>query len=143
MAIQFLLLANKQGKVRLSRWFTSISDEEKLNIEREMYRTIIMRDTKFSNFIEYRNYKIIYKKYAALYFIFCVDLYENELSIMEFIHLFVETLDKFFGVVCELDVVFNFYKVYSILDELVIGGEIVETSKEKIVKKQREVEFYD
>ena len=62
---------------------------------------------------------------------------------MEFIHLFVETLDKFFGSVCELDVVYNFYKVYAILDELVIGGEIIETCKEKVVKKQREMEFYD
>eukprot|EP00340_Litonotus_pictus_P008183 CAMPEP_0170515878 /NCGR_PEP_ID=MMETSP0209-20121228/2269_1 /TAXON_ID=665100 ORGANISM="Litonotus pictus, Strain P1" /NCGR_SAMPLE_ID=MMETSP0209 /ASSEMBLY_ACC=CAM_ASM_000301 /LENGTH=61 /DNA_ID=CAMNT_0010800579 /DNA_START=243 /DNA_END=425 /DNA_ORIENTATION=+ len=61
---------------------------------------------------------------------------------MEFIHLFVETLDKFFGSVCELDVVYNFYKVYAILDELTIGGEIIETSKEKVVKKQREMEFY-
>lgn len=143
MAVQFLVLANKQGKTRLSKWYINISDEEKLKIERELYRTIILRDTKFSNFIEFRNYKIIYKKYAALYFIICVDLYDNELSIMEFIHLFVETLDKFFGLVCELDVVYNFYKVYGILDELIIGGEIIETSKDKIVKKQRELEFYD
>jgi hypothetical protein len=136
MAIQFLVLLNKQGKTRLSRWYTDISDEEKLKIEKELYRTIILRDSKHSNFLEFRNYKIIYKKYAALYFVVCVDLLENELSIMEFIHLFVETLDKFFGLVCELDVVYNFYKVYGILDELIIGGEIIETSKDKIVKNK-------
>jgi hypothetical protein len=31
---------------------------------------------------------------------------------LEFIHLFVEVLDQYFGSVCELDLVFNFYKVY-------------------------------
>lgn len=30
---------------------------------------------------------------------------------MEAIHFFVEVLDQFFGNVCELDLVFNFYKV--------------------------------
>ena len=36
---------------------------------------------------------------------------DNELSYFESIHLFVEVLDQFFGSVCELDLVFNFYKV--------------------------------
>jgi hypothetical protein len=30
---------------------------------------------------------------------------------LEAIHFFVEVLDSFFGNVCELDLVFNFYKV--------------------------------
>ena len=72
-----------------------------------------------------------------------VDNDENELASLELIHLFVEILDKFFGSVCELDVVYNFYKVYSILDELIIGGEVIETSKIAILKKQREIEFYE
>jgi hypothetical protein len=72
-----------------------------------------------------------------------IDASENELSILELIHLFVEILDKYFGSVCELDVVYNFYKVYSILDELIIGGEICETSKLSILKKQREIEYFD
>lgn len=59
----------------------------------------------------------------------CVDNEDNELSMLEFIHLFVEVLDQYFGAVCELDLVFNFYKVYQILDEMVVGGEIMETSK--------------
>jgi uncharacterized membrane protein YkvA (DUF1232 family) len=42
-----------------------------------------------------------------------------------------------------LDVVYNFYKVYGIIDDLIIGGEIIETSKALVVKKQKELEFYD
>ena len=62
---------------------------------------------------------------------------------LEYIHLFVEILDKYFGSVCELDIVYNFYKVYNILDDLVVAGEVIEASRELIVRKQRELEFYD
>ena len=74
---------------------------------------------------------------------FGIDTDDNELASLELIHLFVETLDKYFGSVCELDVVYNFYKVYTVLDELLVGGEIVETSKLNILKKLREIEFYE
>lgn len=32
---------------------------------------------------------------------------QNELAILEFIHCLVETLDRYFGNVCELDLMFN------------------------------------
>jgi AP-1 complex subunit sigma 1/2 len=41
-----------------------------------------------------------------------VDKDENELAILETIHHFVEVLDKYFGNVCELDLIFNFHKVW-------------------------------
>ena len=72
-----------------------------------------------------------------------IDNDENELASLELIHLFVEILDRYFGSVCELEVVYNFYKVYSVLDELIIGGELIETSRMNILKKQREIEFYE
>lgn len=56
-------------------------------------------------------YKLIYRRYAGLYFIMCVETTDNELAILENIHLFVEILDNYFGNVCELDLVFNFNKV--------------------------------
>lgn len=36
--------------------------------------------------------------------------------------------------VCELDIIFNFEKAYFILDELLIGGELQETSKKNVLK---------
>lgn len=56
------------------------------------------------------------------------------------IHLFVENLDQYFGNVCELDIVFNFNKVYGILDELLVGGEILETAKDTIVASLKMLE---
>ena len=37
---------------------------------------------------------------------------------------YVELLDKYFGSVCELDIIFNFEKAYFVLDELLIAGEV-------------------
>lgn len=53
----------------------------------------------------------MYRRYAGLFFCVCVDATDNELAYLEAIHFFVEVLDQFFGNVCELDLVFNFYKV--------------------------------
>ena len=61
--------------------------------------------------MEFRSLKIVYRRYAGLFFCVCVDANDNELAYLEAIHFFVEVLDSFFGNVCELDLVFNFYKV--------------------------------
>ena len=62
---------------------------------------------------------------------------------LEFIQLMVEVFDQYFGNVCELDLVFNFHKVDAIIDEMVVGGEIVETSKKKILANLRKIENYE
>jgi AP-2 complex subunit sigma-1 len=61
--------------------------------------------------LQFRTHKIIYRRYAGLFFSLCVDITDNELAYLECIHLFVEILDHFFSNVCELDLVFNFHKV--------------------------------
>ena len=49
------------------------------------------------------------------------------------IHLYVEVLDRYFGNVCELDIIFNFHKAYYILDEIFVGGELCESSKKEVL----------
>ena len=53
---------------------------------------------------------------------------------------YVEVLDMYFGSVCELDIIFNFEKAYFILDELILAGEIQDTSKKSVL---RQVELSD
>ena len=77
-----------------------------------------------SNFLEFRDLQVVYKRYASLFFCFAVDKGDNELGTLEVIHRYVEVLDKYFGSVCELDIIFNFEKAYFILDELLLGGEM-------------------
>ena len=86
--------------------------------------------------MEYRGYKVVYRRYASLYFIVGVSgsseaegNQENELGVLEFIHCLVETLDKYFENVCELDIMFNLEKAHFILNEMVMNGHIIETNK--------------
>ena len=78
---------------------------------------------------------MIYRRYASLYFIIGIDIDDdiNELALLEFIHNMVETLDKYFENVCELDIMFNIEKAHFIIDEMVMSGYIVETNKTNIL----------
>lgn len=81
------------------------------------------------------DYKLIYRHYATLYFVFCVDSSESELGILDLIQVFVETLDKCFENVCELDLIFHVDKVHYILNELVMGGMVLETNMTEILAR--------
>ena len=137
MAIKFILLVNKQGQTRLAQYFTeSIPSAEKRQLESEIVRKSLSRGSDYAKgkhsycaFLRHNKYKICYRRYASLFFIVGVDDDENELSMMDFIHCFVETLDWHFGNVCELDIMFHLDSVYMILDEMVCNGQIVETNK--------------
>lgn len=115
-------------------------EAEKARIEAEVHRLVTARDKKYTNFIEYNSYKLIYRRYAGLFFTIAVDISDNELSYLETVHLFVELLDSYFSNVCELDIVFNFNKVYSILDEFMLAGEMEESSKREILDRVKAME---
>ena len=90
--------------------------------------------------MQYRTHKLIYRRYAGLFFTLCVDINDNELAYLEAIHLFVEVLDQYFSNVCELDLVFNFHKVFTILDEFILAGEIQESSRQVILQRLSELD---
>lgn len=95
---------------------------------------ILCRSPKTSSFVDWKDLKLVYKRYASLYFCCAIEDHDNELLTLETVHRLVELLDKYFGNVCELDIIFNFEKAYFILDEFLMGGEIQETSKEQVVR---------
>ena len=133
--IHFLLLQNRMGKTRLCKWYVPCDDQEKDRQKTEVHRLMTSREARFTNFLEYRNAKIVYRRYAGLYFALCVDMSDNELACLEFIHLLVETLDHFFGSVCELDIVYQFHRVFMIIDEMVLAGEMHEMSKPNVTER--------
>ena len=73
------------------------------------------------------------KRYVTLFFIFLVDQSESELGILDLIQVFVEALDQRFENVCELDIVFHYDEVNHILDEIVMGGMVLETNLNQIM----------
>lgn len=134
--IQYILLISRQGKVRLSKFYSPMSSKEKAKATRDACALAIGRSQKFSNFVECNGgaQKLVIRRYASLYFVGCIDAEDNELLMLETIHHFVEVLDKYFGNVCELDLIFNFHKAYFILDEVILAGELQEPSKKTILK---------
>ncbi|PON41875.1 Adaptor protein complex, sigma subunit [Trema orientale] len=132
--IHFVLLISRQGKVRLTKWYSPYSQKERTKVIRELSGVILTRGPKLCNFVEWRGYKVVYKRYASLYFCMCIDQEDNELEVLEIIHHYVEILDRYFGSVCELDLIFNFHKAYYILDELLIAGELQESSKKTVAR---------
>ena len=75
-----------------------------------------------------------------MYFIMVVDPDYNELLALEIIQFIVEILDRYFNNVCELDIIFNFHKVYFLLDEMIMSGQILETSKAAILRQVQRIE---
>ena len=78
--------------------------------------------------------KVVYRRYASLFFIAGCDATDNELITLEIVHRYVEQMDKYYGNVCELDIIFNFQKAYFILDELLLAGEMQESSKKNVLR---------
>ena len=78
--------------------------------------------------------RIIYRTYATLSFCFAIDSSESELGILDLIQVFVETLDRHFKNVCELDIIFNSPQVHWLIDEMIVGGLVVETNPSEILE---------
>lgn len=131
--LKFFLLVNKQGQTRVSQYYEYIDLEERVSLEAEIIRKCLTRNENQCSFLEYKNLKVVYRRYASLFFIIGVHGNENELAILEFIHNYVETLDRYFNNVCELDIMFNLDRVHMILDEMIMNGQIVETNKNRIL----------
>ncbi|KAI9792689.1 MAG: hypothetical protein M1816_001788 [Peltula sp. TS41687] len=134
MAINYLILLSRQGKVRLAKWFTTLSPKDKAKIIKDVSQLVLSRRTKMCNFLEYKDTKVVYRRYASLYFIAGCSPTDNELITLEIVHRYVEQMDKYYGNVCELDIIFNFQKAYFILDELLLAGEMQESSKKNVLR---------
>lgn len=97
MTIRFVLMVNKQGQTRLAQYYETHQMDERCALEAEVIRKCLSRTDVQCSFYEYRGYKVVYRRYASLFFIVGVEGEdENELAILEFIHALVETLDRYF-----------------------------------------------
>lgn len=65
---------------------------------------------------------------------------ESPLALIDLIQVFVESLDRIFENVCELDLIYGFESMHAVLGEMIVGGVVVETNLEKIVAGVREQE---
>ncbi len=84
--IHFFILMSRQGKVRLAKWYSTYNMKERARVVKEITPMILARPLKLCNFLDWKNIKLIYKRYASLYFVCGVDVSDNELITLEIIH---------------------------------------------------------
>lgn len=133
--IKGILIINNHGKPRLVKFYQGvIGEDQQQSIIRRVFQQVNQRPDSFCNYLEGTipewgdSTKLIYRHYATLYFIFAVDQQESDLGILDLIQVFVETLDKCFENVCELDLIFHSDKVNYMLDEIIMAGMVLETN---------------
>jgi AP-1 complex subunit sigma 1/2 len=85
---------SRQGKVRLAKWYSTYSQKERARVVKETTPLVLSRPLKLCNFVDWKNLKLVYKRYASLYFLCGVDSADNELLVLEIIHHFVEVCTR-------------------------------------------------
>lgn len=140
-----------------SSFFSKHQKEKKLS-QNSTSSTLSLKTFFQCSFVDHRGVRIVYRRYASLFFLVGVDRGsvaagdggggeeqdcgddddsgENGLATLELIHALVETLDRHFGNVCELDLMFNLEAAHYVLDEMVCAasGEVVETNKANVLQ---------
>jgi len=139
--IKAVIIVNNQGKPRICRFYSELSCEVQGSIVRRVFQLVAQRPDSVCNYVEgglmeyadFEDCKLIYRHYATLYFVFVVDKQESDLGILDLIQVFVESLDKCFENVCELDLIFHSDKVMYVLDDIIMAGMVLETNMTNII----------
>ncbi|KAF8760018.1 adaptor complexes small subunit family [Rhizoctonia solani] len=105
-----------------------MSPKVKTKIVKDVTQLVLARRTRMCNFLEYKDTKVVYRRYASLFFVCGISSGDNELVTLEIIHRYVEVLDRYFGNDFQLS------EAYAILDELIIAGELQESSKKSVLR---------
>ncbi|WVR08855.1 hypothetical protein IAU60_005914 [Kwoniella sp. DSM 27419] len=160
--IHAVLIFNTHGKPRLSKFFTPLAPLVQQQLISQIFSLISDRPAGVCNFLDAPELvfptpgsgssnmsapkgkgaanvirgdddtRVIYRHYATLYFVFVVDGAESELGILDLIQVFVESLDRAFENVCELDLIFHYDEVHHVLSEIIQGGLVLETNINEI-----------
>ncbi|MCJ1329406.1 Sigma-adaptin 3A [Thelotrema lepadinum] len=161
--INAVLVFNNNGQPRLTKFYTQLDTSVQQRLISEIFTLVANRPSSSCNFLPLPPLLaaatpadkdtihntassghtdlpalVTYRHYATLYFILISTSTESPLALLDLIQVFVEALDRLFENVCELDLIFNFETLHAVLGEMIVGGVVVETGLEKIVKGVRE-----
>ncbi|KDQ20662.1 hypothetical protein BOTBODRAFT_314746 [Botryobasidium botryosum FD-172 SS1] len=151
--IHAVFIFNTQGTPRLTKYYTPLTSSVVTTSRPNSNTSASISTTRPSglcNFLDApdlhlggdvrtaHELRVVYRCYATLYFVFVVDGAESELGVLDLIQVFVESLDRAFENVCELDLVFHFDEVHHILAEVIQGGLVLETNVDDIYTAVRE-----
>jgi len=159
--INAVLVFNNSGQPRLTKFYTQLDTAVQQRLISEIFTLVSNRPSSSCNFLPLPPLLapskplsnatsnssitptdtptlITYRHYATLYFIVISTSTESPLALLDLIQVFVEALDRLFEDVCELDLIFNFETLHAVLGEMIVGGVVVETGLDKVVRGVRE-----
>ncbi|EFX06395.1 ap-3 complex subunit sigma [Grosmannia clavigera kw1407] len=150
--INAFLVFNGQGQPRLTKFYTQLDTSIQQRLIAEIFALVASRAAGSCNFLPLppllassgsssgsgsdlsdRPSLVTYRHYATLYFIVISTATESPLALIDLIQVYVESLDRLFENVCELDLIFNFESMHATLGEMIVGGVVIETNLDRIV----------
>ncbi|KAF1809108.1 Adaptor protein complex sigma subunit [Eremomyces bilateralis CBS 781.70] len=157
--INAVLVFNNSGQPRLTKFYTQLDTAVQQRLISEIFSLVSNRPATACNFLPLPPLLapppnaqkssqpqpihtdtpslVTYRHYATLYFILISTSTESPLALLDLIQVFVESLDRLFENVCELDLIFNFETLHAALGEMIVGGVVVETNLDTIVSGVR------
>jgi AP-3 complex subunit sigma len=134
--IEAFIILNKLGLLRFLKIFSEKEDsinKEDL-IKRISHSVLNTKDTSIIFDLDFggQNRKIVFRLFGTIYLIMIIDDLENELAMLDFINVVIGVLDDVFKGVCELHLIMNPEKIYFLVDEMISGGSVIETSRSEI-----------
>ncbi|XP_072123355.1 AP-4 complex subunit sigma-1 isoform X2 [Mobula birostris] len=71
--IKFFLLMNRQGQVRLCRYYEPVEIQKRTLLEADVIKKCLSRTKDQCSFVEYKDFKLVYRQYAALFVVIGID----------------------------------------------------------------------
>ncbi|KAI5291406.1 Sigma-adaptin 3A [Ascosphaera aggregata] len=151
--INAVLVFNNAGQPRLTKFYTQLDTQTQQSLIGQIYDLVSQRPPSACNFLPLPPLlaqgahstansadaptQIIYRNYATLSFILISTSTESPLALIDLIQVFVEALDRLFEDVCELDLIFGYETMHAVLGEMVVGGIVIETNLDRVVRGVR------
>ncbi|XP_045613464.1 AP-4 complex subunit sigma-1 isoform X1 [Procambarus clarkii] len=126
--MHYLLIASKTGNVQFSHYFTHITPCSRTTIEARIITKCLSAEKDACHFLEDGDHTLIFRWFGPCLFIVAADHAENEMMVYEFLSLYVDALHRYFGKFSERHVLLNIDRLHMVLEEMVVGGELVESS---------------
>jgi AP-4 complex subunit sigma-1 len=132
--IKLFLIVNRHGETRLAQYYGQRpSLEERQKLENEIIRQCVARNEEMSFCVHHGDLKLVYKRYLAIYCIAGIEEDANEISILSLFDFLFQTLREYFGDITEFHILYRLAETYTALNEIIMDGQIVETSKTKVL----------
>ncbi|KAH8739875.1 hypothetical protein FG386_001692 [Cryptosporidium ryanae] len=132
--IHFFIIQNLNGKTIFSRWYNSYTVDKRKKVQEAIKERLSYLEKDDLSYFTLDENRVIFKKYPRMFFIAGVDFSENILMILATLQLINESFGSNSREPTDVDVIYKNKKLIKLMDEIILGGEIIGTSIKNIRK---------